>query len=553
MFVILLLSHSIKIFAQYNVYWEKSIDTQGSSIDQPTVALSSDNKIIFSNISFLTAGGARTANIFKVDKFGNQIWNVNLKGTAEYRITSFVQHTSGDIYFTGEDQWDIWLVRVSSDGQILWKKNYGGNRDEISNNLLELNNGNLLLCGSIDTVSAVIGQVHLLCVNPDGNKIWSKTYICGDQFSGSSLSSIIQLSDGNILVAGSSSGIALVMKLNFNGDSLWVKTYPKNTGGFNKIHRLTKISDNEIMVSESESLFAIDSTGRVLWEKKSNGIGEYGTILSVCPINSNIIYTGVVRPYNSSYSSNYLELISEKGTSIWFKGIGSYQWTGLGTYVDFTSVCSLTSSNLLLAGRIVQRTSNNEEHKLLLRSVILDQFAKKDSLFTFKIPVEGDSLNYEYVPLLKPYEMEISQGGSISWIPKSDSIIIDTIKVIVRDDNAHDDTLVLTIWVNKMQIISSTKYYNSSRTSSEMFDRAIYSRGNLYLKIRSPIYIKNLNCLDIKGRIVFEKKINKTFNLGLNVIPFNDVADNKVNGVYLLQLVSQDNAFQFKTIISAKH
>jgi photosystem II stability/assembly factor-like uncharacterized protein len=83
--------------------------------------------------------------------------------------------------------------------------------------------------------------------------------------------------------------------------------------------------------------------------------------------------------------------------------------------------------------------------------------AYKDSLFLFKIPITGDSLNHGYTLIAAPHGMSLSSGGTISWAPGTDSIYLDYIKYIISDDNDNKDTVTQFISVNSSEPIEAIK------------------------------------------------------------------------------------------------
>jgi hypothetical protein len=130
----------------------------------------------------------------------------------------------------------------------------------------------------------------------------------------------------------------------------------------------------------------------------------------------------------------------------------------------------LLDGNLLLAGET--RSFGAGKSDLWLISIIADQYAKKDSLFSFKIPVPKDSLDYIYTPLTSPDDMQVTAGGTISWLPKADSTYLEYVEFLVTNKTSnHTDTLSFNIFVN--DTLNSTPIYtlkNIRKKSSGSFE-----------------------------------------------------------------------------------
>ena len=81
------------------------------------------------------------------------LWNASYGGSDWDKIHSVVECTSGGYalvgytYSFGAGGCDIWLVRVDSEGQILWNLTYGGTNDDKAYDLVECTDGGFALVG----------------------------------------------------------------------------------------------------------------------------------------------------------------------------------------------------------------------------------------------------------------------------------------------------------------------------------------------------------------------------------------------------------------------
>ncbi|ROL58423.1 T9SS C-terminal target domain-containing protein [Bacteroidetes/Chlorobi group bacterium Naka2016] len=114
---------------------------------------------------------------------------------------------NGDVQGLKGNQ-NIWLVKLSSSGEIEWSRCYGGSFVDFATNIVKDFDGNYLVLGHSasndnDVISNNGGMdVWLFKINLNGEVLWS------DCFGGSSTdmsSSLLQLDNGNVLLACSSS------------------------------------------------------------------------------------------------------------------------------------------------------------------------------------------------------------------------------------------------------------------------------------------------------------------------------------------------------------
>lgn len=243
----------IKYDSNLNVEWVKNYG--GSGGDTPyKVRQTSDGGYIFvgsttSDDGQLTGiknyGNAINYYIVKTDSLGTMEWTKTYGGnnitggmaSRQYNATNVIELADGNFLVGGtmasqdgdvtdpKGGNDIWVLKLDTEGDIIWKKNYGGSAyDGMKDNsfLLQLSNGEVIIVGSTVSAdgdvsvfhgtaqgfaSAGIGDVWLIKINPDtGDIIWEKTVggIGADQLTSHSNSNVIILPDSNLLFSFSS-------------------------------------------------------------------------------------------------------------------------------------------------------------------------------------------------------------------------------------------------------------------------------------------------------------------------------------------------------------
>lgn len=115
---------------------------------------------------------------------------------------------------------DIYLLKVSTDGDTVWTRTYGGADDEAAYALLRTTDGAYLILGTQSGSGAYVFKV-----DTDGNVLWSQAY------GGNGVVNGQQTSDGGYVFVGTKaqsptafSDIYLI-RTNENGDSIWTRTY----------------------------------------------------------------------------------------------------------------------------------------------------------------------------------------------------------------------------------------------------------------------------------------------------------------------------------------
>jgi hypothetical protein len=186
--------------------------------------------------------------------------------------------------------------------------------------------------------------------------------------------------------------------------------------------------------------------------------------------------------------------IKPNGDTIWTKIFGGTK----ENFIQFNTIKSTKDSNFLLLGY----ASSDISYGFVV-SIIADQYAYKNTLFTYKIPTYGiDTLNFGYVPLKVPSGMTVSAGGTVTWTPKTDSVYMDHAEFLVFNDMGRKDTLTFNIFVNSNhQKPVSAKPLQISKSTSVPFEITVNSFPG-YVKFSLPPTTGSLCIYDIRGRIV---------------------------------------------------
>jgi hypothetical protein len=172
--------------------------------------------------------------LLKADADGNKLWDKIYGGEKDDGGNSIQQTTDGGYIICGttasygvsnEHVWgidgDIWLIKTDADGNKLWDKTFGGERSDEGDYVQQTTDGGYIVCGK--TVSdQSYPDIRLIKTDADGNQLWERT------FEGISLSApcspVQQTTDGGYVLCGDTHGGSLLIKTDATGNELWRKT-----------------------------------------------------------------------------------------------------------------------------------------------------------------------------------------------------------------------------------------------------------------------------------------------------------------------------------------
>ena len=167
----------VKLDSSGNKLWDK---TYGGSDDEEFVEMAqlSDGSIILVGSSDSDISGDKTENsignydfwVLRIDSIGNVIWDNTIGGTGSDLTRKMIvlpddeiliagpsnSNTSGDKSQNSNGGFDYWLVKIDSSGAKLWDKTYGGNDKDDCRTITALANGELILGG--ESLSDISGD-----------------------------------------------------------------------------------------------------------------------------------------------------------------------------------------------------------------------------------------------------------------------------------------------------------------------------------------------------------------------------------------------------------
>jgi len=191
--------------------------------------------------------------ILKFNEFGDTLWTRRVGGNEVNNSASIKQLENDDYIITGYTQSfnsspDMYLIRIDSSGDTIWTNHYGRQGFEYGEDVLELDDGGFVVAGY--TTSYGTGyDCYLVRVNVNGDTLWTKHY--GEEY-GDKAYAIELFEDGFVLGGythnfGFTDRDVLIIKTDFNGDTIWTKTIGGlyNDWGFG----MDKTNDNGLIIT----------------------------------------------------------------------------------------------------------------------------------------------------------------------------------------------------------------------------------------------------------------------------------------------------------------
>lgn len=341
-------------------YNEKTCDEQvqfaitlgGDNYEQFTKVVPTSDGYIVVGASSSTDGpftnlnrGYGDAIIVKYDKDGNLEWNKNYGGSGEEIFLDIIvvddgYITVGESYSSDGDlnglykgssyppeydmvPSDAIVVKYDFNGNVIWKKSYGGTEDDSLNQIEKIDDGYVVTGYTYSTNSDLKetgsqGSAVIIKYDFNDNIVWKK---CFGGSNGESFSTFIETDTGYILsgssystdgdLTGLNKGMsdAIIVKYDLDWNISWIK----NFGGSNidRFNKTILLSDGYLSVGYSKSnnsdlvglnkglgdaiIVKHDFDGNIVWNKNYGGSLDFESFTNVILSDNNYIVVGQSR------------------------------------------------------------------------------------------------------------------------------------------------------------------------------------------------------------------------------------------------------------------
>jgi len=239
---------------------------------------------------------------------------------------------TGSYGLIGDDK-DVWLIKISQNGDSLWSKTFGGDRNDVGNSVKQCNDNGFIIAGYKNDLELFDRDLYLIKTDENGNEEWSKVYGVEDVDEGAN--SVCQTNDNGYIVAGyigtgvGGFGDVYLLKTDENGDTLWTK----RIGGdeIDVAEDIQQTKDNGYIIAGHTHSFGSGNTdvwliktnenGDTLWTRTYGGQDNDGGNSIDQTIDNGYVITGSTRSFGDGSADIYLIKTNHQGDTLWTKVI----------------------------------------------------------------------------------------------------------------------------------------------------------------------------------------------------------------------------------------
>jgi len=121
----------------------------------------------------IVTGGQSNLVVWKLESGGNILWQKTYGGIL---YANSIQETSDGGYIMAAYGAHFWVLKLSSNGNLLWQKRYGGINYDYAASIQETSDGGYIMAGKTLSFGAGNSDAWVLKLDSNGNILWQKTY-----------------------------------------------------------------------------------------------------------------------------------------------------------------------------------------------------------------------------------------------------------------------------------------------------------------------------------------------------------------------------------------
>ena len=222
----------VKLDSSGNLVWTKTIG--GSSVDKGTdIIQTTDGGFAVTGYTNSFGHGNWDVYVIKLDTGGNIKWQIAIGGTESEEGTSIIQTRDGRYfvitgwtYSFGQGGRDVYVVKIDTAGNLQWAITVGGSNHEEGVDIIETSDEGYIVVGRTLSFSQGNDDIYVVRLDSNGGLLWTKA-IGGN---GGDLGfSIAQTLDGGYVIGGTTASFGAsdadfyMVKMDSLGNINWAR------------------------------------------------------------------------------------------------------------------------------------------------------------------------------------------------------------------------------------------------------------------------------------------------------------------------------------------
>lgn len=252
------------------------------------------NSVVFKNGYVFIFGTSKSFGdingdhyLIKLDSEGDIVFEKTYGGSLEEKGAKILATKDGNFLLigstksTGNGQKDIHVMKVNEQGDLLWEKVFGGALDDVANSIIETNNAEFCIIGNTQSFGRGSRDMYVVWINQEGDLIRQTSYGGVETDGGADL---VEVDNNDLMLFGYTRNFGatsidlFLLRINALGDSLWSQRY----GGdeYEESQAMVQTPQGDLLLHGHSSstdpnhdmyTVKVDKNGNQLWAKNYGG------------------------------------------------------------------------------------------------------------------------------------------------------------------------------------------------------------------------------------------------------------------------------------------
>jgi hypothetical protein len=222
----------LKIDNEGILIWHIEIPGFGDGLTQSIKSIKedlNDNLFVVGSKASTEPNKKHAGAVAKLDGLGNVIWNKEFNPLAWDTFDDLVITDTNTLVILGSNRIldqsigsiDFWVVHLDNDGNIIWEKTFGDDRDDFPRQIIRTTDGNYAFCGG--SSFGLSYDASLFKINSNGEVLFSSLYTPDNFFN----YSITETDDGGFAATGFdfNPNTFTLLKYDSSGNVEWNQRY----------------------------------------------------------------------------------------------------------------------------------------------------------------------------------------------------------------------------------------------------------------------------------------------------------------------------------------
>jgi len=325
--------------AGMNVLWNQTYGGPNRD-DAYSIVQTSDGGYAIAGSTTSFGAGGYDFWLLRISSIGEALWNQTYGGASDDNVRFMIQTSDGGYAIVGvtrsfsNGQTDMLLVKTTANGEMQWRKNYGGYSYDQAYSIVQTGGGGYTIAGYTESYGAGGRDVWLIKTDSAGNVVWNKTY--GGARNDYVQQAMIRASDGGYALAcctesyGAGNSDFWVIKTDSSGNVQWNKTYGWTS--WDEPHSIIQTDDGSYVIAGATKsvgagdydvwILKISSSGIPQWNSTYGG-ADYDGAKSVIPAtDGGYLLAGWTDSFGSGGHDLWLVKTDDNGDMQWNQTYG---------------------------------------------------------------------------------------------------------------------------------------------------------------------------------------------------------------------------------------